>query len=182
MAVSRFWRGQDKRAQAFDVLAISRRERISLREAAARYNVTQPAGQRISVRTVRRHVPGAVEKRGGRFYARRYDRARRDPMRVLTTEGERYVVPYSSSVASAIGRQQNALRVFIEGPGTPQTEQARVRAMDDLERLQRRPVRGYDPDTGDPVEYEMLGYIPEVDSLARRGAITTGSPYKRPNR
>ena len=161
------WRGIDKRQQAFDAVSLSRREGISLSQAAERVGTTS--------RTVRRHVPGAVEKRGGRFYARRYDRVRRDSMRVLVKGGEEvWIGPYSSANASLIGRQHNAIGRYLNG----RTEQQVLDAESDLERLEGRIVVGYDPGTGERVRYELETNIEVVDRLARVGGLKPESIYK----
>jgi hypothetical protein len=93
------------RERALDALALTRRERLSLRRAA---DLT-----RTDPRTVLRHAPTAFHKDGGRWAARPFDRIPRE-MTVLTPAGPEVVPIRDSRTASLIAEHANAVAAYVE--------------------------------------------------------------------
>ena len=91
------------RERALDALALTRRERLSLRRAA---DLT-----RTDPRTVLRHAGVAFRKEGGRWAARPFDRIPRE-MTVLTPSGPLEVTVRDSRTASLLAEHANAVRAY----------------------------------------------------------------------
>ncbi len=137
--------GSTPEERAFDALALTRREGLSLR-AAARTARTDP-------RTVLRHAGRAFRKRGHRWAPTAWDRYPR-PMAALSTSGPVDVVVRDSRTARLLGEHANAVRVYVEtGDERP------------LRKLRRRVIRI----RGQPIE---LATDPlTLDRLAAGGAL-----------
>jgi hypothetical protein len=102
-----------KRGAALNVVALMRREGLSLAQAVRQHNREHP-GARVSGESVRRLVPKALEKHGTRWQATSYDRYARTTD-VLTTRGIRRVTVHDSRTASLIARHHLAVRTYLEG-------------------------------------------------------------------
>lgn len=102
-----------KRAGALDVVSRMRREGLSLSQAVRDHNRERPE-VRVSVATVKRLVPRALEKRSTRWQATAYDRYAR-ATDVITTRGVLRVTIYDSRTASLIARHHQAVRAYLEG-------------------------------------------------------------------
>lgn len=102
---------QDARARALEAVRFMRREGRSLRDAAKAAGTTPNA--------VRRYVAPALEKVGGKFRAKSYDRLAR-PMGFYTDRGRITLDVRDSRSASRIGRYMNAVDHYLttgeEGP------------------------------------------------------------------
>jgi hypothetical protein len=92
------------RERALDALALTRRERLSLRRAA---DLT-----RTDPRTVLRHAGVAFRKEGSRWSARPFDRIPRE-MNVLTDNGPEWMVIRDSRTASLVAEHANAVRLYL---------------------------------------------------------------------
>ncbi len=102
-----------KREGALNVVALMRRDGLSLKQAVRQHNRERPEA-RVSARSVTRLVPNALARQGNRWQARRHDRyARR--MDALTTRGVVRVTVRDSRTASLIGRHAAAVRLYLEG-------------------------------------------------------------------
>jgi hypothetical protein len=113
--------GSTPRERALAVLALTRREGLSLR-AASDLARTDP-------RTVRRHAGQAFRKRGSRWAPTPYDRIPRE-MTAVTPVGQVPVTVRDSRTASLLAEHANAVAKYIEeGDEEP------------LGRLRRRVVR-----------------------------------------
>jgi hypothetical protein len=88
------------RDRALGVLALSRRSKLSLREAAKI--------ERILPSTVLRYAGSAFEKRGKDYHAKKSDRISR-PLTVLDSKGPRPLKVSSSRAARRISQYWNAL-------------------------------------------------------------------------
>lgn len=95
----------DARERALDALALARREKVSLSEAARRV--------RSDPRTVLRHAGHGFRKEGRRYRARPFDRIPRQ-VAVLQPKGAQFVTVRDSRQASAIAEQANAVQHYIE--------------------------------------------------------------------
>ncbi len=102
-----------KRAAALDVVALMRREGLSLRQAVGRHNREWPDA-RISGDSVKRLVPRALEKQGGTWRPTRYDRYARSTD-AITTRGVVRVTVRDSRTASLIARHAAAVNAFLGG-------------------------------------------------------------------
>jgi len=163
-------RGQEYHRRAFNFLAAERRG-LSREAAQEQFG--------INPRTVRRHLPGAYQRKGRRVVPKRSDRLRRPPMRVLTTAGEIWIEPSSSKRASIIGRHWSAIGRLAGD----YDEDIREGALDELTDLARVKVTGYDADTGERIELELETNPVEIDRLARQGELTMDDgPYVKPRR
>jgi len=161
-------RGQEYRRRAFNFLAAERRG-LSREAAQEQFG--------ISARTVRRHLPGAYQRKGGRVVAKRSDRLRRPPMRVRTPTGEIWIEPASSKDASNIGRHWNVIGRLAGD----YDEDVREAALDELTGLVHVKVAGYEPDTGKRIEVPLDTNPVEIDRLARQGELQLDEgPYVRP--
>lgn len=131
--------------RALDALALSRREKLSLREAAR--------VARTDSRTVRRHVGSAFRKSGGRWTPTKYDRIPR-PMTVLTPNGPALEVITDSRTASLLARHLNAVAAYVEdGDEEP------------LRRLRGSVIRI----RGQPIE--LVTDLDRIDRLAEGGEV-----------
>lgn len=102
-----------KREGALNVVALMRRDGLSLAQAVRKHNRERPDA-RVSGRSVTQLVPNALDKRGARWQPTRHDRyARRTD--ALTTEGVVRVSIRDSRTASLIGRHAAAVRLYLEG-------------------------------------------------------------------
>jgi len=102
-----------KQAGSLDVVARMRRERLSLAQAVRDHNRERPEA-RVSVASVKRLVPRALEKRGTRWQATAYDRYARSTD-VITTRGVIRVTIRDSRTASLIARHHQAVGLYLEG-------------------------------------------------------------------
>ncbi len=102
-----------KREAALDVVALMRREGLSLAQAVRHHNREWPE-VRVSSELVRRLVPRALEKRGVTWHPTRYDRYARTTD-ALTTEGVVKVTVRDSRTASLISRHGNAVKAYLGG-------------------------------------------------------------------
>lgn len=102
-----------KREAALDVIALMRRERLSLTQAVRRHNREWPDA-RVSAASVTRLVPRALEKRGATWQPTRYDRYTRTTD-ALTTEGVVKVTVRDSRTASLISHHSNAVQAYVWG-------------------------------------------------------------------
>ncbi len=102
-----------KREAALDVVALMRREGLSLTQAVRRHNRKWPDA-RVSPASVTRFVPRALEKRGATWQPTRYDRYARTTD-ALTTEGVVKVTVRDSRTASLISRHGNAVKAYVGG-------------------------------------------------------------------
>lgn len=111
----------DPRERALDVLAVMRRDGLSLRRASD--------SVRTDPRTVRRHAGQALQKNGARWTPKPFDRIPRE-MTALTPAGPVPVTVRDSRTASLLAEHANAVARYIElGDEEP------------LGRLRRRVVR-----------------------------------------
>lgn len=99
-------REQYARERALSVIALMRREKISLRTASKRESTTPE--------TVRKYAAPALKQTGARgiFQATKFDRLQRD-VNFLTPEGYRQVTVRDSRIASTIARYMNAVRNYL---------------------------------------------------------------------
>jgi hypothetical protein len=102
-----------KRGAALDVVARMRRDGLSLPQAVRAHNAERPDSP-VSEHSVRRHAPGAIEKRNGRWKATPYDRYARSTD-AITTRGVQRVTVRDSRTASLIARHWNAVDAFLAG-------------------------------------------------------------------
>ncbi len=102
-----------KREAALDVVALMRREELSLTQAVRRHNREWPDA-RVSAASVKSLVPRALEKRGATWQPTRYDRYARTTD-ALTTEGVVKVTVRDSRTASLISRHGNAVQAYVWG-------------------------------------------------------------------
>ena len=102
-----------KREAALDVVALMRRERLSLAGAVRRHNRTWP-GARVSEASVKDLVPKALAKRGGRWTPTGHDRYPR-ATDAVTTRGIVRVTVRDSRTASLVNRHHNAVDAFLAG-------------------------------------------------------------------
>lgn len=93
------------RERALDVLALMRRDGLSLRHASDL--------ARTDPRTVRRHAGPALRPAGRRWAATPYDRLRRD-MVALTPTGPLEVTTRDSRTARLLGEHLNAVATYVE--------------------------------------------------------------------
>jgi len=105
-AIPRTERQAQARERALAVLALMRREKLSLRRAA-QFEETDP-------RTVRRYVRSALQQASprGRYRPTAYDRIAR-MLNVLTPTGPVAVIVRDSRTASRIGEYMNAVRTYV---------------------------------------------------------------------
>lgn len=137
--------GSSPRERALDVLAVTRRDGLSLR-AASDLARTDP-------RTVRRYAGQALRKQGGRWRPTPYDRIPRE-MTAVTPVGPVPVTVRDSRTASLLAEHANAVAKYIElGDEEP------------LGRLRRRVVRI----RGQPVVLETNPA--RLDRLAQGGEL-----------
>ncbi len=101
-----------KRQAALDVVALMRREGLSLTQAVRRHNRKWPDAK-VSPASVTRLVPRALEKRGATWQPTRYDRYARTTD-ALTTEGVKPVTVRDSRTASLITRHHVVVRAYLE--------------------------------------------------------------------
>lgn len=92
------------RRLAFKVLAEARRTGEHIAKVIRDY--------RVSLASVKRYVGPALEKRGGRFFAKESDRLYRR-LTTITSEGVVKLDTHSSKTASMIGKYNNAVRQFL---------------------------------------------------------------------
>lgn len=102
-----------KREAALDVVALMRREGLSLRNAVRHHNHAWPEA-RVSEATVKRYAPRAMEKRGGRWRATQYDRYARTTD-AITTQGVVRITVRDSRTASLIARHAAAVNTYLGG-------------------------------------------------------------------
>ncbi|MDP9354989.1 MAG: hypothetical protein M3R02_06840 [Chloroflexota bacterium] len=102
-----------KRAAALDVVALMRRDNLSLAEAVRRHNRERPDA-RVSADSVKRAVPRSLEKRGGAWRPTAHDRYARSSD-AITTRGVVRVTVRDSRTASLIARHHNAVDAFLRG-------------------------------------------------------------------
>ncbi len=102
-----------KREAALDVVALMRREGLSLTQAVRHHNREWPDAK-VSPASVRRLVPRALEKRGATWQPTRYDRYARTTD-ALTTEGKVKVTVRDSRTGSLISRHGNAVKAYLRG-------------------------------------------------------------------
>jgi hypothetical protein len=100
-----------KREAALDVVALMRRKGFSLARAVQAHNREQPES-RISEASVKRLVPRALEKRGTRWQATRYDRFARTTD-AITTQGVIRVTVRDSRTVSLIARHAAAVTAYL---------------------------------------------------------------------
>ena len=93
------------RERALDALALARRERLSLEDAAARAGTTPDA--------VLRQTGAGWQQRGGRWLPTPYDSLPRQ-MTVLGPEGPVWVELRDSRIATLVAQHHNAVRHDIE--------------------------------------------------------------------
>jgi predicted transcriptional regulator len=163
-------RGQEYHRRAFNFLAAERRG-LSREAAQEQFGITP--------RTVRRHLPGAYQRKGRRVVPKRSDRLRRPPMRVLTPTGEIWMEPAGSKDASNIGRHWSVIGRLAGD----YDEDVREGALDELTDLMHVSVTGYDADTGKRIEAQLETNPVGIDRLARQGELTMDDgPYVKPRR
>lgn len=99
-------REQYARERALSVIALMRREKISLRIASQR--------EGTSPKTVRKYAAPALKRTGTRgiYQATKFDRLQRD-VNFLTPEGYRQVTVRDSRIASTIALYMNAVRNYL---------------------------------------------------------------------
>lgn len=102
-----------KREAALDVVALMRREGLSLTQAVRQHNREKP-DQRVSADSVKRVVPGALRKRGTRWQPTWYDRYARTTD-AITTQGIVRVTVRDSRTASLIARHATAVHTYRDG-------------------------------------------------------------------
>ncbi len=104
--VPRNEREQYARERALSVIALMRREKISLR-MASKLEGTTPE-------TVHKYAAPALKRAGARgiFQATKFDRLQRD-VNFLTHDGYQQVTVYDSRIASTISQYMNALRNYL---------------------------------------------------------------------
>ncbi len=102
-----------KRGAALNVVALMRREGLSLGAAVRQHNQERPE-TRISATAVKRLVPRALEKQGSRWRASRYDRYARSTD-VITTRGVAKVTVRDSRTAWLIARHAATVRLYLDG-------------------------------------------------------------------
>jgi len=102
-----------KREGALNVVALMRREGLSLQQAVRHHN-RERSEARVSTRSVTRLVPNALTREGNKWQAKQHDRyARRTD--ALSTQGVVRVTVRDSRTASLIGRHAAAVRLYLEG-------------------------------------------------------------------
>jgi len=102
-----------KREGALNVVALMRREGLSLTQAVRHHNRERPEA-RVSARSVTQLVANALTRQGNRWKPTRHDRyARRTD--ALTTRGIVRVTVRDSRTASLIGRHASAVGLYLEG-------------------------------------------------------------------
>lgn len=102
---------QVKRSDSLEVLGIMRRDGLNL-ETAIRIFKKENPGNPISPNAVVKYVGRGLEKRSGRWVAKRYDRIMR-PMMVPTRHGVIEIEVRDSRSASKIANYWNGIRDFL---------------------------------------------------------------------
>ena len=102
---------QAKRSDSLEVLGIMRRDGLNL-ETAIRIFKKENPGNPISPNAVVKYVGRGLEKRGGRWAAKRYDRIMR-PMMIPTSHGVIEKEVRDSRSASKIANRWNEIRDFL---------------------------------------------------------------------
>lgn len=102
-----------KRQGAFDVVARMRRDGLSLLAAVRAHNKERP-DQPVSVDSVKKYAPKALEKRGRSWKPTKFDRYARTTDAV-TTEGVKRVTVRDSRAASLIAKHDAAVRAYLRG-------------------------------------------------------------------
>ncbi|MDP9357436.1 MAG: hypothetical protein M3R02_19535 [Chloroflexota bacterium] len=145
-----------KRQAALDVVALIRRDGLSLGQAVRAHNRTWPEA-RVSAASVKRLVPKALEMRGSRWRATAYDRYARTTD-AITTRGVERVTVRDSRTASLIARHAAAVDAYLSGKADASV----------LHPFRGKSFRGqkraYQLET-DPARLEELGTAGELNDL-----------------
>lgn len=102
---------RQKRADSFEVLAISRREKLTLQGSVRRFNAIHPSSH-ITASSVRKWAGRGLIKEGGRFKPRAFDRMLR-VMSFPTKRGEDLFEIRDSRTAAKISRYWNELQNWL---------------------------------------------------------------------
>jgi hypothetical protein len=137
------------RERALDVIALMRRERLSLRQASDL--------ARTDPRTVRRHAGSALRPGNRRWAVAPYDRLPRE-MTVLTPAGPTAETIRDSRTASLLAEHLNAVREFIETgdeQGLQRLPRTEIRIRGQPVRLETDPLRLERLAAGGELHYEL---------------------------
>jgi hypothetical protein len=137
------------RERAFHVVALMRREHLSLRGASDL--------ARTDPRTVRRHAGRALRPKGRRWAATTYDRYPRE-MTVLTREGPTGFTIQDSRTASLVAEHANAVAAYIETGDEaqlPRLRRSQIRIRGQPVRLETDPLRLEWLAAGSELHYEL---------------------------
>src|SRR5215472_11184733 len=94
--------------QSLAVLSLMRREKLSLKEAARRLDISQSVVLRYAKEALRRSI-------SGNYYAKPFDNIRRPPIKFLTERGNIWINVRDSRDATLASDYMNAVKKYLYG-------------------------------------------------------------------